>query len=149
MAENKLGQHGQELKPLIGTAVDKGKASVAMAIDPTDHYLEDVLDTIKAACQECAVQAKRVDEDQSNERITDRIIDAIRRAEFVIVDLSSARPNVCFKAGFAHGLNKTPVYIAKEGTMPEFDIKDYPIIFFRNMRELKSKLMVCLKALSG
>jgi hypothetical protein len=120
-----------------------------MAIDPADASLEDVLDTIKATCDECSIRAKRIDEDQSNDRITDRIVESIRTAEFVIVDLTLARPNVFFEAGFAHGLGKTPIYIAKHGTKPEFDIKDYPIIFFRNMRDLKVGLTARLKALSA
>jgi hypothetical protein len=121
-------------------SVSKGEAFIAMAIDPTISELDDVLDTIKSACDACGINAKRVDDDQSNERITDRIVASIRAAEFVIADLTHARPNVFFEAGFAHGLDKTPIYIAKQGTKLEFDVKDYPIIFFRNMRDLKSGL---------
>lgn len=146
MAEGKLdAKHVSQSGP--GTPVVKGKAFVAMAIDPTDASLEDVLDTIKTACRECGIDAKRIDDDRSNDRITDRIVESIRTAEFVIVDLTLARPNVFFEAGFAHGLDKTPIYVAKYGTKPEFDIKDYPIIFFRNMRELRSGLTERLQAL--
>lgn len=147
-AEGKFGSDQQVSKLAPGTTIHKGKAFVAMAIDPADASLEDVLDTIKASCEECQIHAKRIDEDQSNDRITDRIVESIRTAEFVIVDLTLARPNVFFEAGFAHGFGKTPIYIAREGTAPEFDIKDYPIIFFRNMRELKVGLIERLKALS-
>jgi len=79
-----------------------------------------------------------VDELQSNERITDRILESIRKAEFVIVDLTYSRPNVFYEAGYAQGIGKTPVYIAKEGTQLEFDLKDYPVIFFKNMKQLNS-----------
>jgi len=121
-------------------SVSKGEAFIAMAIDPTISELDDVLDAIKSACRACGINAKRVDDYQSNERITDRIVASIRAAEFVIADLTHARPNVFFEAGFAHGLDKTPIYIAKHGTKLEFDVKDYPIIFFRNMRDLKGGL---------
>lgn len=121
-------------------SVSKGEAFIAMAIDPTISELDDVLDAIKSACNACGINAKRVDDSQSNERITDRIVASIRAAEFVIADLTHARPNVFFEAGFAHGLDKTPIYIAKHGTKLEFDVKDYPIIFFRNIRDLKSGL---------
>ena len=146
-AEGKFAPEKQTLKPNNTTLIVKSSAFVAMAIDPTDASLDDILDTIKSACEECGIHAKRIDEDQSNDRITDRIVDSIRTAEFVIVDLTLARPNVFFEAGFAHGLGKTPVYIAKQGTKPEFDIKDYPIIFFRNMKELKLRLNERLKGL--
>ncbi|MBI2240657.1 MAG: hypothetical protein HYU59_07630 [Magnetospirillum gryphiswaldense] len=127
--------------------VAKGEAFIAMAIDPTNADLDDVHDAIKEACRAYGINAKRVDEDQSNERITDRIVASIRSAEFVIADLTFARPNVFFEAGFAHGLEKTPIYIAKHGTKLEFDIKDYPVIFFKSMRELKARLAERLKAL--
>jgi hypothetical protein len=147
-ADGKFRQDSQISKLAFTTPIDKGKAFVAMAIDATNPSLEDVLDTIRAACEECGIRAKRIDEDQSNDRITDRIVENVRTAEFVIVDLTLARPNVFFEAGFAHGLGKTPIYIARHDTKPEFDIKDYPIIFFRNMRELRTGLVARLKALS-
>ncbi|MTK64935.1 MAG: hypothetical protein F8N15_10585 [Methanobacterium sp.] len=129
--------------------VSKGEAFIAMAIDPTIAELDDVHDAIKVACKDCGIDAKRADEDQSNERITDRIVSSIRTAEFVIADLTHARPNVFFEAGLAHGLGKTPIYVAKQGTALAFDIKDYPVIFFRNMRELKAGLRKRLKSLSA
>jgi len=58
----------------------------------------------------------------------------------VIVDLTHARPNVFFEAGYSHGLGKLPIYIARIGTTPEFDVKDYPIIFFSNLKTLKDQL---------
>jgi nucleoside 2-deoxyribosyltransferase len=91
--------------------------------------------------------AERVDEVESNERITDRIIESITKAEFVIADLTKERPNVFFEAGFAHGLGKTPIYVAREGTPIHFDIKDYPIILFRNMKELKEGITQRLLAI--
>lgn len=45
-----------------------------------------------------------------------------------------------FEAGYAHGRGKIPIYIARRGTVLHFDIKDYPVISFRNMRELKDGL---------
>jgi len=75
------------------------------------------------------------------ERITDRILESIMKAQYVIVDLTNERPNVFFEAGFAHGLDKTLIYVARHGTVIHFDIKDYPIIAFRNMKELKDGLI--------
>ena len=99
---------------------------------PPMHFLSGV-DT-------CGIHAERVDEQQSNERITDRILESIRKAEFVIVDLTHERPNVFYEAGYAHALGKTPVYLARVGTPIHFDIKDYPVIEYRNMKELKEGL---------
>lgn len=145
---------GPPLSPLnepevqVDLDVQKGYAFIAMPINPHDLALEDVLDSIKEAAQRCGIHAERVDEPQSNQKITDRILESIRKAEYVIVDLTSSRPNVFYEAGYAQGLNKTPIYIARHGTELEFDLKDYPIIFFRNMKELKDGLERRLRGLA-
>ena len=96
----------------------------------------------------CKIKAERVDEVETNDRITERILASIRKAEFVIVDLTKERPNVFFEAGYAHGLGNIPIYLARHGTSIHFDLKDYPIIEFRSMKELKDKLTKRFVALS-
>lgn len=116
-------------------------------MDPAQPDLEDVLDAIKTASAELGLKAERVDEPQSNECITDRIIDSINKAEFVVCDLTLSKQNVYYEAGYAHGVGKIPIYIAKHGTNLEFDLKDYPVIFFHNLKELKDKLLKRFKSL--
>ena len=118
-------------------------------MDQEDPALVDVLEAVKEAALKCGVQAERIDEPQSNERITDRIIESIQRAEYVIVDLSNSKPNVYFEAGYAHGLGKIPIYFAKHGTKLEFDLKDYPVLFFRNLKELKKSIETRIKGLKA
>src|SRR5262249_31071652 len=72
----------------------KGYAFIAMPMDPDDPQLIDVLDAIKEAARRCGLHAERVDEPQYTERITDRVLESIRRAEYVIVDLTNSKPNV-------------------------------------------------------
>jgi nucleoside 2-deoxyribosyltransferase len=126
-----------------------GSAFMAMPIDSDDDQLVDVLEAIKTAAAECGITAERIDEVESNQRITNRILGSICKAEFVIVDLTNERPNVFFEAGFAHGLGKLPIYVARAGTTIHFDIKDYPIITFRNMKQLKEGITKRLTALTG
>jgi hypothetical protein len=127
--------------------VELGYAFVAMPLDPEDPSLIDILDAVKEATQRCGVRAERIDEPPSNDRITDRIMESIQKAEFVIVDLSKLKPNVFFEAGYAHGLGKIPIYFAKFGTIIEFDLKDYPILFYRNLKELKDSIEKRIKGL--
>jgi len=135
-------------KPTVEAhTVKAGYACIAMPMDPNDPGLVDVLEAIKEGAKRCGVQAERIDEDESNERITDRILESIRKAEFVICDLTSAKPNVFWEAGYAHGIGKTPIYVARHGTKLEFDLKDYPVIFFKNMKELKDSLEKRIHAL--
>jgi len=85
---------------------EEGYAFVAMAINSEDPELEDVLDSIKEAADKCGIHAERVDEVQSNSRITDRILESIDKAQFVIVDLTHSKPNVFYEAGYAQGLTQ-------------------------------------------
>ncbi len=124
----------------IAVNVVENYAFIAMPMDPDDRELEDVLDAIKEAASRCGVQAERIDEPQTVERITDRILESIRKAEYVIVDLTHSKPNIYYEAGYAHGIGKIPIYVAKEGTKLEFDLKDYPVIFFKNLKQLKDSL---------
>jgi hypothetical protein len=121
-------------EPMVRADLLPNYAFVAMPMDSADMALMDVLDAIKEAGRRCGVQAERIDEPATNERITERVLESIRRAEFVIAELTNSKPNVYYEAGYAHALGKTPIYIAREGTAPEFDLKDYPVIFFRNLR---------------
>jgi hypothetical protein len=68
---------------------------------------------------------------------------------FVIVDLTNERPNVFFEAGYAHGLGKIPIYVARDGTSIHFDVKDYPVIFFKNMKELREGVSRRISAIIG
>jgi hypothetical protein len=54
---------------------------------------------------------------------------------------------VFYEAGYAQGLDKIPIYIARAGTQLHFDIKDYPVIIFRNMKELRERIVKRLQAL--
>ena len=146
----RAGDDRPATKPrVIEDPTEKGYAFIAMPIDPANPDLEDVLDSVKEAAKRCGINAERVDEPHSNERITDRILESIRKAEYVIVDLTGSRPNVFYEAGYAQGIGKTPIYIARDGTSLEFDLKDYPIIFFRNMKELKDRLEGRLRGIAG
>jgi len=102
---------------------------------------------VKDGVEKCGVIAERIDEVLSNEPITKRMLEAIDSAEFVVVDLSNARPNVYYEAGYAQGLGKTPVYVARKGTEIPFDLKDYPVILYSNLRDLKASLGERLRAI--
>lgn len=141
-----LERHRNE--PEVTYQTQDGYVFVAMPIGPANPY-DDVLDSIKETCDKYGLTAERVDEAQANERITDRILESIQKAQYVIVDLSESRPNVFYEAGYAQGIGKLPIYVAKKGTKIEFDLKDYPVIFFDSYRELKKGLEKRLRGLSA
>ena len=141
------GDLSDKVSKAVSCDVIPGYAFIAMPMDPDDHSLIDVLEAVKDAATKCGVNVERIDEVQSNEPITDRILESIQRAEYIIVDLTHSKPNVFFESGYAHGLGKIPIYFAKQGTKIEFDLKDYPVLFYRNLKELKDSLEKRIKGL--
>ena len=151
LEENRDNPAGEDIarnEPEVSYEIQEGYVFVAMPIGPAVPF-DDVLDSIKEACLSCGLTAERVDEPQFNERITDRILESSRKAKYVIVDLTESRPNVFYEAGYAHGIGKVPIYVAKSGTTLEFDLKDYPVIFFDSYRELKQGLEARLRSLGS
>ncbi len=147
--------YAKKLEPVLDQikvteqVTETGYVFIAMPMAGSKAEYEDVHDAIVHAANNCGLNAERVDDVESNERITDRLLESIRRAEFVIADLTDARPNVFYEAGYAYGLGKTPIYVARYGTNIEFDLKDYSIIFFTNMRQLREGLEKRLRAVSA
>jgi hypothetical protein len=129
------------------TNAQQNYAFIAMPMEADDKNLVDVLDTIKTAAKECGITAERIDDDNKNERITNRMLENIRKAEFAIVDLTHERPSVYYEAGYAERSGKTPIFVARKGTPIHFDVKDFPIIFFENYKELREQLTARLRAI--
>jgi hypothetical protein len=120
---------------------------IIMPMDPANKALVDVRDAIETVAMELNLSAKRVDDfAATGDPITPTLLDKISEAAFVVADLSENRPNVFFEAGFALGRNKKPIYIAQEGTQLQFDLHDYPVFFFGNMRDLRERLKKILQA---
>jgi hypothetical protein len=111
---------------------------IAMSFDPA---MVDVVEAIEAAAKACELNAWRADQfAYTGTAINDVIYDGLRKADYVVVDLTGARPNVYFEAGYAHALGKAPFYIAKDGTKVEFDVSGYPVLFYTSMKQLREDL---------
>lgn len=148
LAPREIIHDGRKSEVEIDVQAFPNYAFIAMAMHAEDAELDDVLDAIKEGASRCGIQAERIDDLQSNERITDRVLESIRNAEYVVVDLTHSKPNVYYEAGYAQALGKTPIYLAKHGTTVEFDLKDYPVIFFSGLRQLKDSLEKRLRSLA-
>jgi hypothetical protein len=102
--------------------------------------MEPIFEGIREAGAAHGLDVKRVKDLQGDYRITDQIIQMIKAARFVVVDLSHERPNVYFELGYARGLGKTVITIAREGTTVHFDVKDWTYISYVDSRVLERDL---------
>jgi nucleoside 2-deoxyribosyltransferase len=85
---------------------------VAMAFDR--DYTDSLFQQMKRTLGKIGVSLRRVDRIEHNDDIDERIILEIKQADFVIADLTYARPSVYFEAGYAQGRGVPVVYTASK-----------------------------------
>jgi len=131
----------QELEPMPTPGGVPGRCFVAMAFRPT---LETAFrDGIRAAVEDdCGFAAIRMLELEHNDKICDRIIVEVRRAQFVIADFTFQRGGVYFEAGFAAALGRPVVWTCKgcHFRHTHFDTRQYNHIKWEDPSDLRRQL---------
>lgn len=108
---------------------------------------DDRFEAIEGALQEFDCVAIRIDKESPIGELVARIKDEIRRAEFIVADLTDERPSCYFEVGYAEALDRPVIYLAsKESVMnPQQETKIHFDIHqnvrsFSNHEELAAKL---------
>ena len=127
----------------------RGSAFILMSMDPANPSLTDVSNAIKSACEAFGLRAIRIDDVEHQDRITDRILENIESAEFIVADLSGEKPNVYYEVGYAHALGKRPILVRKTGTRLHFDLSVHNVPEYPNNTELSAILRRRLEAILG
>jgi nucleoside 2-deoxyribosyltransferase len=135
-----------KLEPIGGAGVP-GTGFVAMSFDPTLLPIYD--EGIRPAIEDdCGLKALRVDREEHNDDITDRILAGIRSAQFVVADFTHQRQGVYFEAGFALGLGRVVIWTCREDHVQglHFDTRQYSHIVWTSPADLRSKLASRIQA---
>lgn len=82
----------------------------------------------------------RVDDVPRPETITAATHQRIAMADFVIADLTDARPNCYYEVGYAQALGRPLIFLIREGQKPHFNIAAYPFIEYSSPEDLRVKL---------
>ena len=113
-----------------------------------DPKLDDAYESFETICKEFDYECRRVDNASLTDRIVPEIFSSIKKAAFIIVDLSEHKPNVYYELGFAQGLGKDCVVTAYKDTPLPFDVADIPTIFWEGQKQLKDQLREKLKVIA-
>lgn len=120
---------------------------VAMSFSKT---LSETRNLIKKTINECGYKPVLIDEMdfESDITINDAIIREIKSCKFLIADFTEQKHGVYFEAGYALGKNKPVIYICSEVDFKNshFDTNHYPHIVYKDLIELKEKLINKIKA---
>ncbi len=116
-------------------------AFVMMQIDPQKAELEDICNAIKECFAQFGVEAVRADDIEHEDVITRKVTERIRVSEFLIADLTGARPSVYYEIGYAHALNRKVVMFRSSGAELHFDLAAYNCPQYSNLTDLKNQLM--------
>ncbi|MGZ2374910.1 hypothetical protein ACVI3U_002813 [Sinorhizobium medicae] len=150
-----------DLRPIEGRDVSvTGSTPIAAGYRPNTAFimmwmskdrpeLEDVCQKIKECFARFGITALRADDIEHEEIITQRILDEIKTAEFLIADITGERPSVYYEIGFAHALGRRVTMYRKAATSIHFDIAAYNCPEYKNLSELGAMLMKRLEALTG
>ncbi len=119
---------------------DSKKAFVAMWFN---SELDEIWEQgIKPALEETGFQPLRIDLEEHNEKICDKIIAEIKTSGLVIADFTGQRGGVYFEAGFALGLGIPVIWTCRKNDIGNlhFDTRQYNHIVWETAEELKEKL---------
>lgn len=122
------------------TTIEAPKKTVFVAM-PFSPNFEDVYQFgIYQTVRKCGYVCEKVDESFYSGSIVDRIVTGIESADFVIADLTEERPNVYLEVGFAWGLKKPVLLVAREGQRLHFDLSHHKCIFYPTIVRLAEQL---------
>ena len=122
---------------------------VAMWFDP---QMDEVFaNGIKAPIEELGYTVVRVDREQYNGRIDQKIIEMIRKARFLVADLTGGSHGVYYESGFASGQGIPVIQTCQIDSFDKrhFDVLMVNTIKYKNSAELFAQLQKRVKATIG
>jgi hypothetical protein len=116
------------------------KKSVFVAMPFAEEFDDVYQFGIYSTIRRCGYMCEKVDESVFAGNIVDRIMDGIRCAQFIVADLTLEKPNVYLEVGYAWGMNKPVILVAREGQRLHFDLSHHKCLFYKTIGKLAELL---------
>lgn len=107
--------------------------------------------SLKPGIEDAGYKALRVDSDEHNNKVCDKIIADIRESRFVVADFTGQRNGVYFEAGFAMGLGLPVIWTVRKDEIDNvhFDTRQYNHIVWEDAADLRRRLAERIRATIG
>lgn len=125
----------------------KIKLFVAMPFAPEHSDIWEI--AIQEACKTSGLICERMDEKAYTGDILAQIKSGLDGSNGVVAVLDDANPNVFLEIGFAWGLGKPTVLVAKKDIQLPFDVRGQKCIHYTSIANLRSVLTAELTALKS
>lgn len=133
---------------LLQKAFQPPKPQVFVIMKFGDEILDSAYRAVyKPVTKRFGLSCVRIDEIPDSGKISDQILEAIAESKYIIADLSGARPNCYYEAGFAHALGKEIILTIRDGEAAHFDLQGHRFIQWKTESDLKKKVGQRIKAL--
>jgi hypothetical protein len=100
---------------------------------------------IKPVIKDLKLEYLRADEIFTSKPIVEDIWDNVKKARFLIADLTDRNPNVFYELGLAHALNKEVILLTQDINDVPFDLRHFRIIVYQDSISGADKLKSTLK----
>ena len=117
---------------------------VAMSFrDEEEPALIDYYNGMLRAVQKTGLKIKldRMDLKDGDYELSQQLMTEIDNCDFVLADYTLNPHNVYFEVGYARGAKKRILQTARKGVVLQFDVRNWPILYYRNATELEEKLI--------
>lgn len=144
----KQDKSSQPTTSLLQKASQSPKDQVFVIMKFGDAVLDSAYRAVyRSVVRRFGLMCVRVDEIPNSGKISDQILECIAESKYIIADLSGARPNCYYEAGFAHALGKELILCIQDGENAHFDLQGHRFIQWKTESDLRKKLGQRIKAL--
>lgn len=135
-----------EKSPSFEKTEIKVDAKLCFVIMPFTNKLNPIYENIiKPVLKDLKYKSLRADEIFTSKPIIDDIWINIKKAKFLIADLTDRNPNVFYELGLAHALSKEVILLTQDLNDIPFDLRHYRIIVYKDSISGADKLKETLK----